>query len=65
MWKPVMPSFAFTMRSKVLSDIVNSAWPPNIAFIISLFSALAHLMNSAFSSMDSMDFCSPSRSETS
>ena len=60
-----MPSLALTMRSKVLSEMVKSAWPPNMAFIISLFSAPAHFMNSAFSSMASRHLASPSRSETS
>ena len=49
MWKPVMPSLALTIFSKVLSEMVNRAWPPNMALIMSSSCSLAHLAKSAFS----------------
>ena len=60
-----MPSLAFTMASKVLSEMVNRAWPPNMALIMSEFSCLQWRAKSAFSAMEAAHFSSPSRSLTS
>ena len=65
MWKPVMPSLAATIFSKVRSERVNRAWPPNMARIMSSSCSLHHLAKSAFSRMASLHFSMPSRSLTS
>ena len=64
-WNPVMPLFSFTIFSKVLSDMVKRAWPPNIALIMGFFSLAQWRMKSPFSLMARSHFSSPSRSLTS
>ena len=46
-----MPSLALTISSKVLSEMVNRAWPPNMALIMSSSCSLAQRAKSAFSRM--------------
>ena len=60
-----MPSLALTISSKVLSEMVNRAWPPNMALIMSSSCSLAQRAKSAFSRMAWRHFSSPSRSLTS
>ena len=60
-----MPSLAFTICSKVLSEMVNRAWPPNMALIMSSSCSFAHRAKSAFSRMAWPHFSAPSRSLTS
>ena len=60
-----MPSLAFTISSKVLSEIVNSAWPPNMALIMGSSAFIAQRAKSAFSWMPCRVFSAPSRSDTS
>ncbi len=56
-----MPLFASTIFSKVLSEMVNSAWPPNIALIMSSSCSLHHLAKSGFSWLAWSHFSMPSR----